>query len=131
MGKKNFIPWRWPFKKRSKHWNRGVWAERWSSIWLQLKGYHIRERRYKTHVGEIDLIAQRGSLLIAVEVKARPTLREGLESITAKQQQRIQRSMELYLARHEKLHGSDLRFDVVVIKPWSWPKHLTQAWGAY
>ena len=106
MGKKNFILWRWPFKRRSKHWNRGVWAERWASVWLQLKGYHIRERRYKTFVGEIDLIAQRGSLLVAVEVKARPTLREGLESITTKQQQRIQRTMQLYLTRHENLHGS-------------------------
>ena len=81
-------------------------------------------------MGEIDLIVQKGSLLVAVEVKARPTLREGLDAITTKQKERIQRAMELYLTRHEKLHGSDLRFDVVVIKPWSWPKHLTHAWGA-
>ena len=36
-----------------------------------LKGYRIVARRYRTKLGEIDLIARRGDLVLIVEVKAR------------------------------------------------------------
>ena len=39
-----------------------------------LKGYRILARRYRTRLGEIDLIARRGDLVLIVEVKARRTL---------------------------------------------------------
>ena len=38
---------------------------------LMLKGYRIVARRHRTKLGEIDLIARRGDLVLIVEVKAR------------------------------------------------------------
>ena len=38
---------------------------------LRLKGYRILESRYKTPVGEIDLIARRWGTTVFVEVKSR------------------------------------------------------------
>ena len=39
-----------------------------------LKGYRIVARRYRTPLGEIDLVARKGDLVAIVEVMARPTL---------------------------------------------------------
>ena len=36
-----------------------------------LKGYRIRARRFRTPVGEIDIVAVRRGVLVFVEVKAR------------------------------------------------------------
>ena len=43
---------------------------------LIAKGFRIVARRFKSPVGEIDIVARRRSLLIFVEVKARPDLEE-------------------------------------------------------
>jgi len=52
---------------------------------LRMKGYRILKKRYKTPVGEIDLIAARGWTLIAVEVKQRSSFLNAGEAITFKQ----------------------------------------------
>ena len=47
-------------------------AAEWRAVWrLRLAGYSILARRYKTRLGEIDIVAKRGGLLAFVEVKAR------------------------------------------------------------
>ena len=51
--------------------NRGEWL---AALMLMAKGFRIVARRYRTKLGEIDLIARRGDLVLIVEVKARPTL---------------------------------------------------------
>ena len=53
---------------------RGHSAERFASVLLLLKGFRIVARRYRTRLGEIDLIARRGNLVLIVEVKARSSL---------------------------------------------------------
>ena len=50
--------------------------------WLRLKGWRILARRYCASVGEIDLIAKRGKIVTAIEVKARHSLMEALEAVT-------------------------------------------------
>ena len=47
-------------------------AERVAAWSLRLHGYRVLARRYRTPVGEIDLVVRRGSLLAFVEVKGRP-----------------------------------------------------------
>ena len=49
----------------------GIFAEYVVAVYLILKGYRILEKRYKTKVGEIDILAVKGRDLIAFEVKAR------------------------------------------------------------
>ena len=47
-------------------------AAEWRAVWrLRLAGYSILARRYKTRLGEIDIVARRGGVLAFVEVKAR------------------------------------------------------------
>ncbi|MEZ5759409.1 MAG: YraN family protein [Emcibacteraceae bacterium] len=58
-----------PAKKKAYKW--GQLAELFASLMLRFKGYSIVARRYKTRVGEIDIIARKGPLTIFCEVKAR------------------------------------------------------------
>lgn len=103
---------------------QGLWAEKWA-IWLfRFKGYHILHHRFQTPVGEIDIIAKRGNALVMIEVKARPSLSEGLLAITVRQQERCWRAASFFLARFPQYRGTDIQFDVVVQRPWRWPIHL-------
>ena len=58
--------------------NRLGHAAEWRAVWrLRLAGYSILARRYKTRLGEIDIVARRGGVLAFVEVKARADYRDG------------------------------------------------------
>lgn len=96
-----------------------------------LAGYRILARRYRTKVGEIDLIARRGDVVAFVEVKRRAELATGLEAVTPQARIRIRRAAELYLLRNPAFATRTLRFDVIVITPWAWPRHIVDAWQDY
>ena len=64
----------------------GISAESRAAAFLIAKGFRILARRWKSPVGEIDIIAIRRSLLVFVEVKARNSLDEAAESLQARQQ---------------------------------------------
>jgi putative endonuclease len=93
----------------------GLKAENIAAWFLRLKGYRVVARREKTPVGEIDLIVQRGRVLVFVEVKARGTIDGALESIHARQRSRIIRAAEYYLAG-QRAQFSETRFDVIAIE---------------
>ena len=61
---------------------RGHSAERFAAMVLLLKGFRIVARRYRTRLGEIDLIARRGNLVLIVEVKARSSLEAAQLAVT-------------------------------------------------
>ncbi|CAK0751784.1 putative endonuclease [Azospirillaceae bacterium] len=109
---------------------RGWWAE-WLSAWiLRLKGYRILERRWRSPFGEIDLLARRGSVVVVVEVKARPNEVLGREAVSTRQWVRLSRAVAFYVARRPKLAMCDIRFDVMVVTPRRWPRHVVDAWRA-
>ena len=97
-------------------------------MWLRLKGYRILARDFRSPVGEIDLIARRGSVLAVVEVKARQSLEEAGEAIGPRQRARIRNAAIVFLQRHPSLGTLDVRFDAVLMVPGRWPRHLTDAW---
>ena len=99
-------------------------AERWAALWLRLHGWQILEKRFRTPVGEIDLIACRGETVAFVEVKARPTVAAGLDALRPKQKRRWRRAAEFWQAGHPHDRARTLRFDLVVITPWRLPLHL-------
>lgn len=107
---------------------RGAWAERLCLWHLRLRGYRVLARRYRTPVGEIDLIARRGRTLAAIEVKARGDEGRAAESILRKQRGRIARALEHFLKSRPDLGNAELRFDVMLVAPRSWPRHLRDAW---
>lgn len=48
----------------------GKTAEAKAMFFLKKKGFWIRHKNYRTHLGEIDIVAQLKNLLVFVEVKA-------------------------------------------------------------
>ncbi|GLQ12281.1 UPF0102 protein [Devosia yakushimensis] len=96
---------------------------------LRLKLYRIVETRYKTPVGEIDLIAERFGVTVFVEVKARRDAASQAETLEAINQQRIVRAAEYWLSRHPALAATPLRFDVIFLTPRRWPLHIRNAFG--
>jgi putative endonuclease len=106
----------------------GRWAESLAAWSLRLRGYRIVARRFRTPLGEIDLVVRRGRLVAVVEVKARGELDQALLALTPRQRQRSARAAELFLARYPDLAGHTLRFDLVAIRPWRLPRHLADAW---
>ncbi len=106
-----------PSTVRSAAHRRGVWSEIWVAAYLWCRGYRLRARRYKTPVGEIDLIATRGRTLVFIEVKARPNLTEGLSAIAPSSYWRLAQAASLYVARHPTMNDYRQRFDLVVVLP--------------
>lgn len=111
---------------RKKAYQWGHLAESLAAVLLWFKGYRIVHMRYKCKVGEVDIIATKGDLLVFVEVKARKDLRTALESLGYQQQQRIIRAASWYMALKKK--NFKCRFDMVAIVPWQWPAHMMDAW---
>ena len=105
----------------------GLAAEIAAAAWLALKGYRLLARRYRTPLGEIDLIIRRGGLVAFVEVKARPSHADALDAVGGAAERRIVRAADLWRAKHPDAAGLDLRYDMVLITPWRLPKHLPDA----
>jgi len=113
---------------RQRAQQKGHKGEGRAALYLRLKGYRIMERRYKTPVGEADLIVRKGQTLAFVEVKARENYRDGVEAITYRQQQRVLRAAKSYLAANPGLAELDIRFDAFIVLPRLKIKHIPGAW---
>ena len=106
----------------------GLWAESLAALYLTAKGYRILARRYRTPLGEIDLVAKRGRVVAFVEVKARPSHEAGLFAVSQAAQGRIARAARHYISGHPRYVDHDLRFDIVTVVPPCRVRHLDNAW---
>ena len=97
---------------------------------LLAKGYRIVARRWKTPVGEIDIVARRRHDLVFVEVKARGNLDNAAEAVTARGKQRIVAAAEYWLMHHSDDANSFMRFDVILVAPGKMPWHIANAFDA-
>ncbi len=113
---------------RRRAYSRGHMAEVLALWWLRFKGYRIVARRWRSHYGEIDLIALRGDCCVFIEVKARRLTHESLEAIHARQRMRVERSAQAFLQKHPRYACSSMRFDVIACAPWRLPRHFPDAW---
>ena len=104
--------------------HRGEWL---AAAALMVKGFRIVARRYRTKLGEIDLIARRGDLVLIVEVKARKTLIEAMDALAHQSERRIEGAADLWLARQPDSARLSIRFDMVAVMPWRWPVHVENA----
>jgi putative endonuclease len=114
-------------RTRQAAYRHGHLAEAAAALLLLAKGFRLLARRYKTPLGEIDLIAKRGKLIAFVEVKARPSHAEALESVGRFSERRIVDAADLWLAKHPDAAGLNLRYDMVLVTPWRWPMHIADA----
>jgi putative endonuclease len=85
---------------------------------LTARGYAILARRFRTQMGEIDIVAEEAGVLVFVEVRARAGEDYGSaeDSITARKEWRMTRMAEAYLCdRHLNEADVACRFDVVTV----------------
>ena len=105
----------------------GLSAESRAAAFLVAKGFRILARRWKSPLGEIDIVARRRQLLVFVEVKARAKLDDAAESVTPRQRARIAAAAEAWLAVHGDASFRDIRFDAILVAPGKLPKHIQGA----
>ena len=94
-------------------WVKGETAAR---DYLRGKGYRILEENYTGQIGEIDLIAADGEVIVFVEVKARENTDFGypIEAVTPQKVRKICLTAQQYLVR-KRLMGREVRFDVIEV----------------
>ncbi len=101
---------------------------------LKKKGYRILEQNFRSKLGEIDIIAEQGGVLVFIEVKARTNHELGhpFNALTLAKQKKIVQTAQSFLVR-KRISDKPMRFDVVGLtsdpeSPDSWQiEHLENA----
>ncbi len=94
----------------------GLAGEQAAAEALVRAGYQILESRFRRRVGEIDIVAVDGDVVVFVEVKTRSGTGFGhpAEAITATKRHRMARAAQIYLGR-KGWEERPCRFDVVEV----------------
>ena len=92
-------------------------GEKQAVAFLKKKGYRILDCNYKTHIGEIDIVAQDQDIVVFIEVKTRSSDLFGApsESVTYKKREKYFLVASEYL-KHKEMWESPSRFDVIEIE---------------
>ena len=116
-----------PRPERQAAFRVGISAESRAAALLVAKGFRILARRWRSPLGEIDIVARRRQVLVFVEVKARPTIDEAAESVNVRQRRRIAAAAEIWLAANPDDSIRDIRFDAILVAPGKIPQHIPAA----
>ena len=116
-----------PRPERQAAFRVGISAESRAAAFLIAKGFRILARRWRSPLGEIDIVARRRRLLVFAEVKARSTIDEAVESVNVRQRRRIAAAAEIWLAANPDDSIRDIRFDVILVVPGKLPQHIPAA----
>lgn len=110
--------------RRRRAERRGRIAEYMAAMLLRLKGYRIVAMRYRTKVGEVDLIVRKGDLAVFVEVKARIGPSEAIDAVGFTAQRRIRAASDVWLSGRKDAGRLSQRYDVVAVIPGRLPRHF-------
>lgn len=105
---------------------KGIFAESCAAKELKSKGYKIIGRRIRTKYGEIDILAQKGNDVVAVEVKQRKTLSEAKGCISIRQQKRILNALLFIMSERNELF-ENYRIDVICLDSVGRFEHIENA----
>jgi putative endonuclease len=119
-----------PRPERQAAFRVGISAESRAAAFLIAKGFRILARRWRSPLGEIDIVARRRRLLVFAEVKARANLDEAAEAVTDRQRRRIAAAAEIWLAENPDGTIRDIRFDAILVAPGKIPRHIPAAFEA-
>lgn len=118
--------------EREKARARGTAAEWLAVAWLGCKGYRILTRQFRANGGELDIVALTPfwteRTIVFVEVRARGTIEEAAESVGSVKRRRVETAAAQFCARRPKLGALPRRFDLVLLTPGRWPRHMIDAW---
>ena len=95
----------------------GEQAEDRAAEFLESRGLVILERNYRRRLGELDIVAREGPVLVIAEVRARSSERFGgaAASVGFHKQQRLIRAASQLLQRRPDLARMPVRFDVLCV----------------
>jgi len=119
-----------PRPERQAAFRVGISAESRAAAFLIAKGFRILARRWRSPLGEIDIVARRRHLLVFAEVKARASLDEAAEAVSDRQRRRIAAAAEIWLAANPDETIRDIRFDAILVAPGKIPCHIPAAFEA-
>jgi putative endonuclease len=96
----------------------GALAENTAAAFLESQGFTIVARNFVRRVGELDIVARQGDLLVIAEVRMRASDRYGgaAASIGRSKQRRVAAAAALFLQQHRELSRCRARFDVLIVK---------------
>jgi putative endonuclease len=92
-------------------------AEELAADFLCAAGCQILLRNYRRRLGELDIVARRGRVLVVAEVRTRASAAYGgaAASVTRAKRRRIARATATLLQRRADLARLPVRFDVIVV----------------
>ncbi len=90
----------------------GVWGEIFAARYLRENGYKIITGNFRSRLGEIDLVAQKGKYMCFVEVKTRgkERLYEPKEAVDISKQEKLISTSKLFMKAYP--NSKQPRFDV-------------------
>jgi putative endonuclease len=97
----------------------GRYGENLAARHLDDDGFVVLERNWRCDLGEIDIVARDGDVVVVCEVKTRSSLRHGtpFEAVTQRKLHRLER-LGMRWIRERGLRPTGLRIDVVsVLRP--------------
>ena len=107
------------------------WPKTARAAFLESQGFTIVARNFLRRVGELDVVARAGDLLVVAEVRTRASERFGgaAASVGRGKQRRIAATTALLLQHHPELRRCRVRFDVIVVRDGAieWLKHAFDA----
>jgi putative endonuclease len=107
--------------------NTGSLAENSAAAFLEAQGFIIVARNFLRRVGELDIVARSGDLLVIAEVRTRSRDDYGgaAASVGPAKQRRIAMTAALFLQGHREFRACRVRFDVLVVRHGGveWIKH--------
>lgn len=93
---------------------KGDWGEQVACEHLIALGCAIVERQWKGHGFEIDIVAQKGTRMIFVEVKTRKTAAiDPVSAVDKKRQQHMIKAADVYLRDYKAPIG--YQFDIIAV----------------
>jgi putative endonuclease len=95
----------------------GKTGEAEAAAFLELEGWRIVARNFRTDSGEVDIVAARGETLVFVEVKrwTRYGPCDLLDSIDRAKTRRIIETSKIFLAKYRQYRGKHIRYDVLFL----------------
>ena len=84
----------------------------------RLTGHRILGKRFKTAVGEIDIVAAKDRTVIFIEVKAHQSWRSSLDAVTPRGRKRMEAAGHIFMSRFPKLVEYGVRYDIATLSRW-------------
>lgn len=115
------------------NYQRGLAGEDRACASYQDRGAEVLGQRCRLQGGEIDIVLKQphalfGDVIVFAEVKRRKTLRQAAESLQPRQQARIARAAEVWLAEHPQFAQAICRFDAVLLDEEGQIEIIENAW---